>query len=143
MEFRYFLKTAAMLLLLLFGGFTLNAQDPARILAAHRLFQTLNMPAQHQRILAILLDEHFRNNPQQLPYKEVIRQNLQQNLSWNSIRESMARLLARDFTVKEINEINAFYSTPTGRKVAAKFIELMYRAADIGKRRLQGQFNFM
>lgn len=137
MKNRYWLMTVIFAWAAAMSSGAVYAQDAAGIQAAHRLFQTLNMPSQQQRVMAILVEEQLRLNPKLRPYKEVIWQSMQQNLAWNNIKDSMARLYAKEFSARELNEINAFYSTPTGKKMSGRFVELVYRTAEICKKRMQ------
>jgi len=110
--------------------------DPAAVQAAHKLFITLDMRSQHYRIVNVVIDEYAFQNPNIRPYKNMIKEELLKKFTWASIEPDMAKMFASQFTAKELNEINAFYSTPTGKKLSTKFVNLMLWSTEIGRQKI-------
>ena len=53
--------------------------------------------------------------------------------SYEDLRPQILELWVREFTEPELNEILAFYRTPTGKKTLAKFPALIAEGAKIGQ----------
>jgi|GEM_PF-3082829 len=115
--------------------------DPAAVQAAHRLFITLDMAAKHHRVVNLIVEEYVFQNPNMQPYKGLIKSELTKKFPWSSIEPEMARLFAKRFTTRELNEINAFYSTPTGQKLSNDFVNLMLWTTEISRQRLVTQLH--
>jgi hypothetical protein len=63
-------------------------------------------------------------------------QTLKETASFEKIKPFLASLLKENFTDKEIQDMTAFYRTPTGQKAILKLPELMKKGAEYAKTNL-------
>ena len=57
-----------------------------------------------------------------------------QYITWEAAAPELTQTYKQAFTEPELREIIAFYTTPTGRKLATRLPEMMQRAAAAGGR---------
>lgn len=58
---------------------------------------------------------------------------------WEELRPEFIRIYAESFTAAELNELKAFYQTPTGRKAATMMPELMGKGMILGQEKVQAR----
>ncbi|GAB2767470.1 hypothetical protein HNQ93_000033 [Hymenobacter luteus] len=92
-----------------------------------------NLTATIDRMLASQLEQ----NPGMKVVEPEMRAYLTKYMSWQSMKEDMVQLYAREFTEKELKELTKFYQTPTGRKTITKMPQLMAAGMEIGQKRMQ------
>ena len=90
---------------------------------AHTIENVLNMQIQQQPSLA--------------PYKEVMLKFFEKHMGFESLKDDLIEIYVEAFTEKELNDIMAFYETPTGRKTLEKLPELSAKGAQLGQTRVQ------
>ncbi len=83
------------------------------------------------------LDIQLQQNPTLVPFKEVMMKFFRKYMSYETLKPDMVKIYADAFTANELKELNAFYSTPTGRKTIQKMPELMAKGSQIGAKRVQ------
>jgi len=66
-----------------------------------------------------------------------VREFLERHIGWQSLEDALAGMYLQVFTEQEINEMNTFYSTPTGRKVIERLPELVQQRNQLASKRLQ------
>ena len=57
-------------------------------------------------------------------------------ITFNGIKHDIARMYAKDFTEKELDELAKFYQTPLGRKAARLLPQYAAKGAEIGQRKV-------
>ncbi len=119
---------------------------PERLAAAKQLADTMDLkkqmlagfnamlPAVDQQAAALQLDAAGK---QQL--LEVFRAWYTQDLDQEKMLEQVVTLYAETFTEQELKELNAFYSTPVGRRVLTSLPEIMQKAAQLGMAEAQSK----
>ncbi|MBX0292921.1 DUF2059 domain-containing protein [Hymenobacter sp. HSC-4F20] len=92
-----------------------------------------NLSATIDRLLAAQIEQ----NPGMKAVEPEMRAYLNKYMSWQSMKDDMVQLYAREFTEKELKELTKFYQTPTGRKTITKMPQLMQAGMEIGQKRMQ------
>ena len=108
-----------------------------RYRAAERLLLLFDMDMLMNQMTDQLLDAQFKQNPGLMPYKDVMMAFFSKYLAWESIKNDMIQIYINEFTESELNEMIAFYQTPTGRKVIEKLPNIMKKGGEIGLKRVQ------
>lgn len=84
-----------------------------------------------------MLDAQVQANPDLKPHREALLGFLRQNMSWENLKEDILGLYMETFTETELQELIAFYSTPTGQKSVEAMPDIMRRGSEIGIQRIQ------
>lgn len=105
----------------------LQAADPspkdsaALDTAIDQLFKILHMEENTNNMVVGMVDSQIRADPRIASARERIHVLLVQYVGWNSIKDDIRGVWKSHFTLEEIKQLTAFYSTPTGKK----YIDLM------------------
>lgn len=86
---------------------------------------------------ASMLDAQLKQNPAMLPYRDVFEAFFAEHLSWDAVKDELVTLYADRFSEAELREAIAFYSTPTGQRIAEEAPDLMQQGMRIGQRRAE------
>lgn len=73
-------------------------------------------------------------DPSMARHEDTLRKFYQKHMSGDSLRTDMVKLYAEVFTAKELNDITAFYKTPTGQKALQKLPEVMRGAMQLAQK---------
>ncbi len=111
------------------------ADDNARN-EAEALLNTLNIQELLDRTIEQSLETQLKQNPDLIPYKQVMLSFLAKYMSYPSIKPELVNIYAEAFSAAELREISDFYKTPTGQKTIRKMPELMKQGGEIGARRV-------
>jgi len=106
-----------------------------KLLQVTHMQQTLDMAM--QRMLAV----QVQSQPQLQPYKQVMLDFLRKYMGFKSIKDDLVALYVRNFSEKELDDIVAFYETPSGQKAVSKLPVLMSEGAQLGVRRVQAHLD--
>ena len=71
----------------------------------------------------------------------VVKEFLKKYMSYESLKQELAKVYLDNFTIKEIRELIEFYQTPLGRKVAEKTPLLAIEGGNIGRKRVMEHQN--
>jgi hypothetical protein len=104
---------------------------------AEKLLDNLGMKAVFEKSITQNLDFQLQQNPELLPYIGVMKKFLAKHMSYESLKDDMVKLYATTFTVQELKDIRAFYSTETGKKTLEKLPELGRISNQLGNERVQ------
>ncbi len=105
--------------------------------AAEKLLYTAGMEKALEQSIEQMLNIQLQQKPSLAPYKEVMLRFLKKHMGFESLKEDIVAIYIEEFTEKELNEIIAFYETPTGRKTIKKMPKLMAKGAQLGVSRVQ------
>lgn len=106
---------------------------PSRLTVATELLQVMHGKEVFAATSAAMVDAMIHGHPMLGPYRGVLLQWAQRYLSWKEMRPKMARLYARAFTARELEDLIRFYGTPTGQKAIRELPMLARRGALIGE----------
>jgi uncharacterized protein len=117
----------------------LRAQDPqsSHYKAAEQMLNMMDMETVLRRAIDEMLKQQISVNPTLVPFEDVMRKFLMKYMSWDSLKADTIQLYMTEFTEAELNEMNKFYATPTGKKMVERMPALMSKGAEMGARRVQ------
>ena len=101
--------------------------------AALELLNTMKMGEQFSSALETGIDAQLKMNPSMARYRQTFLDFYDQYVRWEDVKERFALLYAQNFTESEIEDINDFYSTQTGQKVALLTTKLMEDGMKLGE----------
>ncbi|HKJ07465.1 MAG TPA: DUF2059 domain-containing protein [Gammaproteobacteria bacterium] len=126
-------RIAALLLLGLLALPGLSIASPAsHRAAAERLLATLQQEKLFNGTVERMVTLQLRQNPQLAPFQDVMLKFFRKYMSYAAMKGQMVKLYVGAFTEKELDDINAFYHTPTGQKTVRVLPKLMSEGAQIG-----------
>jgi hypothetical protein len=105
----------------------------AALKRAEELLKVMNLEKVTMDGVNAAFDLQVQNNPTLGPYREVMRVWAGRYLSWDAIAPKIAALYAQTFTERELQELTAFYRTPTGQKSLKEMVNLYQKSAAIGQ----------
>jgi uncharacterized protein len=114
-----------------------EAPSAERIAAARTLLEVMDMRTLTEQSIETMLKVQLESAPQLRQFEGVMRTFFAKYLGWDAMSEAHARSYARVFTVQELNDLIAFYRTPTGQKLSRVSPELMREGAEEGQRVVQ------
>jgi hypothetical protein len=90
-----------------------------------------------EQSMSQMLDIQLQQNPALAPYKGVMMEFLNENMSYESLKPELIKMYSEEFTSSELREINAFYLTDVGKKSIEKMPTLMMQGGQLGATRVQ------
>ncbi len=109
----------------------------ARLQAAQKLLQVMGSEDTHKRTIDQMLAVQIKQMPQLKPMRGVMIRFFEKHMGWNSLKGDIAKIYAKRFTVKEIDDLTRFYQTPTGQKAVKLLPEIAAESALLGQSRVQ------
>ena len=124
---RYIYTISAVIILSgLFISDTSRADEVSHQKAVEALFDVTKMEEAMTLSIDRVVRLYLRQNPDYKPYRDSIRQFFSKYMSWEFMKGDFETLYMTEFTEQEIEELTAFYSTPTGQK-SIKLLPALYR----------------
>ncbi len=125
-----------LLLILLFIAPILSA-DEASKKEAEKLLDMMGMQEMMDQSVSQMLDIQLQQQPDLAPFKEVMIEFFNKNMSYEIIKPELIKMYSEAFTAPELKEIIAFYSTDVGQKSIKKMPALTAQGAQLGATRVQ------
>jgi hypothetical protein len=105
--------------------------------AVERLFKLTHMEQRVNESVDNVLLIQLQQSPQLEPHRQALDDFLQKHIGWNSMKDEIAAMYMETFTEAELNEMNAFYITPTGQRVITDVPQLVQRRNQLAMQRMQ------
>jgi hypothetical protein len=115
----------------------MSLADAASEKEAEKLLDMVGTQAVMEQSMSQMLDIQLQQNPALAPYKGVMMEFLNKNMSYESLKPDLVKMYSEEFTSSELREINAFYSTNVGKKSIEKMPKLMMQGGQLGATRVQ------
>jgi hypothetical protein len=115
----------------------MSLADAASEKEAEKLLDMVGTQAVMEQSMSQMLDIQLQQNPALAPYKGVMMEFLNKNMSYESLKPDLVKMYSEEFTSSELREINAFYSTDVGKKSIEKMPTLMMQGGQLGATRVQ------
>ena len=125
------------LLLLAIGQATVRADEASHRQAVKRLFELTNMQQKIDESVDNVLAIQLAQSPGLREYETTVREFLERNIGWQSLEDALTDMYLQEFTEEELTEMNAFYSSPTGKKVIERLPVLVQQRNQLASKRLQ------
>ncbi len=120
----------------LIGG-AVRADEKSHKAAAEKLLEVTDAEKNLQRSIDLSLEQQLRANPQLAPAKEAMKKFFNKHLSYAALKDDLVKMYTEEFTEEELKKVVEFYSTPAGKKMAAKQPTLMQKGGELGMKRVQ------
>jgi hypothetical protein len=105
--------------------------------AVERLFKLTHMEQRVNESVDNVLLIQLQQSPQLEPHRQTLDDFLQKHIGWTSMKEAIAAMYMEAFSEAELNEMNAFYITPTGQRVITDVPQLVQRRNQLAMQRMQ------
>ena len=79
----------------------------------------------------------LQQNPGLQQHRALLQSFLQKHMGWEALKEEIAAMYLRTFSQQELEQMNAFYITPTGQKVIEQLPLLVQERNQLAMQRLQ------
>ena len=130
--------TSAMILLLSLTTSTLHAEtNDAQRQQVETLFRLTQMEKKIQESVDSVVQLQIRQNPQLMAHKKTIQEFFNKHIGWVALKDELVDMYMNKFTENELEQINAFYITPTGQKVITVLPELVQERNQLAMMRIQ------
>ena len=116
---------------------SISSADAASGKEAEKLLNMIGIQAAMEQSMSQMLDIQLQQNPALAPYKGVMMEFLNENMSYESLKPDLIKIYSEEFTASELREIIAFYSTDVGKKSIEKMPTLMMQGGQLGATRVQ------
>jgi hypothetical protein len=123
------------------GVSSMSLADAASEKEAEKLLDMVGTQAVMEQSMSQMLDIQLQQNPALAPYKGVMMEFLNENMSYESLKPELIKMYSEEFTSSELREINAFYLTDVGKKSIEKMPKLMMQGGQLGATRVQENIN--
>jgi hypothetical protein len=123
------------------GVSSMSLADAASEKEAEKLLDMVGTQAVMEQSMSQMLDIQLQQNPALAPYKGVMMEFLNENMSYESLKPELIKMYSEAFTSSELREINAFYLTDVGKKSIEKMPKLMMQGGQLGATRVQENIN--
>ena len=123
------------------GVSSMSLADVASEKEAEKLLDMVGTQAVMEQSMSQMLDIQLQQNPALAPYKGVMMEFLNKNMSYESLKPDLVKMYSEEFTSSELREINAFYLTDVGKKSIEKMPKLMMQGGQLGATRVQENIN--
>jgi len=114
-----------------------SADSDSHRQAVEKLFELTHM--QHKIELSVnnVLALQLQQSPELREHEELLTKFLEKNIGWTGMKDNLITMYMAAFTEQELNEINAFYSTPGGQKLIQRLPELIQQRDRLAMQRMQ------
>ena len=84
-----------------------------------------------------MLEMQMNQSPSLAPYKDVMTRFFERYMSYESLKPEMVRMYTEAYTLGELKEINAFYSSKVGKKTLELMPRLVARSGQIAAAKVE------
>jgi hypothetical protein len=102
-----------------------------------QLFRLTQMEQRVNEGVDSVLQIQLQQSPQLQPHRQVLADFLQKYIGWAGMKESITVMYLETFSEREVEEMNAFYMTPTGQRVINDVPQLVQRRNALAMQRMQ------
>ena len=126
-----------MVMLIAAGPIAVHADEASHRQAVEQLFELTAMQQKIDESVANVLALQITQNPALKPHQDVVSEFLERHIGWGSLKDALTSMYMQEFTEQEVNDTNAFYSSPTGQKVIERLPVLVQMRNQLASQRLQ------
>jgi len=114
-----------------------SAEADSHRQAVVKLLELTHMQQKIEISVNNVLTLQLRQSPELREHEDLLTEFLEKNIGWTGMKDSLITMYMAAFTEKELNEINAFYSTPSGQKLIQRLPELIQQRDRLAMQRMQ------
>lgn len=127
--------TAIALTLLWSGGMASEAGSHRQ--AVEKLFELTRMQEKIDASVNNVVALQLNQDPAMREHETLLRDYMERQIGWEGLKNPLIEMYMQTFTAQELDEINAFYGSPTGRKMVEQLPELIKRRDRFAMQRMQ------
>jgi len=131
-----FVNTCLLLILISPCKFVYAEADPVRN-EIYKLFSLTQMEKKINDSVQSVVNLQIQQDPNLEKYRDILTQFIGKHIGWQALREDLAAMYQRDFSLEELQKINEFYITPVGQKVITTLPKLVQQRNQLAMQRLQ------
>lgn len=105
--------------------------------AVNKLFELTDMQQKIAESVDNVLAMQLGQNPPLRDHHERVRAWLEKTIGWEGLKDDVTDMYLKTFTEQELVEMNAFYGSPTGRKLIRQLPELVQQRNRLAMQRMQ------
>ncbi len=127
------------LILLLSASITSTAwgDNSSHQQAIDRLFELTGMQNQIEDSVSNVLALQLTQNPHLREHENTVREFLERHIGWQSLKSALTDMYMKEFNETELNTMNEFYASATGKKVIQRLPVLVQMRNKLASARLQ------
>jgi hypothetical protein len=103
---------------------------------AKKLVNIMQLNGSYEETINKLTDGLIRRFPQLASVKGKILNFYKKYIGWDVIKDDVAKIYAKHFNEKELNDMIKFYESPTGQKTLKQLPSIMMEARELGMKRV-------
>ena len=133
-------KTSLLAIILLLGigqVSSVSADDASHRQAVQKLFELTGMQQQIEESVNSVVALQLAQSPELKDHEIVVREFLERHIGWQSLKDALTDMYLKEFSEEELNDMNAFYGSATGRKVIKRLPVLVQMRNQLASARLQ------
>jgi len=119
------------------GATPVHADAASHRQAVEQLFELTSMQQKIDESVANVLALQIAQSPELKSHQDVVREFLERHIGWGSLKDALSSMYMQEFTEQEVDDMNTFYSSPTGRKVIERLPVLVQMRNQLASQRLQ------
>ena len=123
-------------LALLWACGTASDADSHR-LAVEKLFELTRMQEKIDTSVNNVVALQLNQDPAMRDHETLLRDYMERQIGWKGLKDPLVEMYMQAFTKQELDEINAFYGSPAGRKMVEQLPELIKRRDQFAMQRMQ------
>ena len=112
-----------------------NTKDAIKI--AHELFAIMNLKKIYAKIVDDATNSLIRRAPQLQSVKKKIHAYYNKYIGWDSVKDEMAKIYAKYYTAKDLEELVKFYKTDLGKKTLETLPKISAEGRSLGINRMK------
>ena len=137
MKYRKTTLLALILLLAIGQATSVNADAVSHRAAVQKLFELTGMQQKIEESVDSVVALQLAQSPELKDHKTVVKEFLERHIGWNSLEDALTDMYLKEFSEQELNDMNAFYGSATGRKVIERLPVLVQMRNQLASARLQ------
>ena len=111
--------------------------NEAAIKAAHELFTIMNLNKIYGKIVDDATNSLIQRAPQLKSVKKKIHAYYNKYIGWDAVKDDMAKIYAKYYTAKDLEELVKFYKTELGKKTLATLPKISAEGRSLGINRMR------
>lgn len=113
------------------------AESDSHRQAVEKLFELTHMQQKIEVSVNNVLALQLQQTPALSEHEDLLTSFLEKNIGWTGMKDNLISMYMDAFTEQELNNINAFYSTPDGQKLIQRLPELIQQRDRLAMQRIQ------
>lgn len=106
-------------------------------LAVEKLFELTRMQEKIDTSVNNVVAMQLNQDPAMREHEALLSDFMERQIGWSGLKGPLVDMYTQAFTEEELDNINAFYSSPAGRKLIEQLPELIKRRDQLAKQRMQ------